>query len=351
MPGLATGTAARRGAAGLTAAWQAELDDHAIAVAWSPDGATLAAAAISGPITLFDAATGAVRRALPGHDFGTAALSWSPDGTLLASGGQDGRVRIWAADTGEQRWAADGGAAWVERVGWCPVAPLLASAAGRKLRLWDATGGLVRAYPDHDSTIADLAWKPGSRELTTAHYGGLSIWATDQDRDEPAVRHVWQGSTLVIAWSPDKKYIATGDQDSTVHFWIARTGKDLQMFGYPTKVRELAWNCGSRYLATGGGDAVVVWDCSGRGPRGTTPLMLEAHKENLSALAFQQVGLHLASGGEDGRVVLWYPGKSKTPLAQTRYPDGISQLHWSPDDKTLAVGTEAGTVEVLTVAT
>ena len=42
----------------LRPVWQAAVPDHAIGVAWSPDGARLAAAAVSGPITIFDAATG-----------------------------------------------------------------------------------------------------------------------------------------------------------------------------------------------------------------------------------------------------------------------------------------------------
>jgi len=327
--------------------WRSEIDDHVAALAWSPDGRTLAAAAVGGPITLFDRETGAIRHRLPGHGFGTAALSWSAGGQLLASAGQDGRARIWDAATGQERLSLDAGAAWVERVAWCPVAPLLATAAGRKLRLWDADGNLLRAYPDHPSTIADLAWKPRSQEITTAAYGGLALWSTEQN--EPLRRLKWQGSTLTIAWSPDRTYIATGDQDSTVHFWVARSGNDYQMYGYPRKVRELAWDAGSRYLATGGSPTVVVWDCSGRGPQGTTPLMLEAHKEPLTALAFERGGGLLASGGADGALFLWHPGRFKTALTGVAYHAPVAQLAWSPDDRLLAVGTAAGSVDVLTV--
>ena len=72
----------------------------------------------------------------------------------------------------------------------------------------------------------------------------------------------------MIPWSPDGKYIATGDQDSTVHFWIMSTGDDLQMSGYPTKVRgrrslavhegalaagvtSLVWAPNDQYIAVG----------------------------------------------------------------------------------------------------
>ncbi|HMP41901.1 MAG TPA: WD40 repeat domain-containing protein, partial [Roseiflexaceae bacterium] len=63
----------------------------------------------------------------------------------------------------------------------------------------------------------------------------------------------WKGSVLVLAVSLDGKYIAAGAQNASVHFWICRDGTDLEMSGYPRKVRELAWDSSSSYLATGGG--------------------------------------------------------------------------------------------------
>jgi len=42
---------------------------------------------------------------------------------------------------------------------------------------------------------------------------------------------------LARAWSPDGQYLCHGNQDATVHFWIVRSAKELQMWGYPTKIR------------------------------------------------------------------------------------------------------------------
>jgi WD40 repeat protein len=155
---------------------------------------------------------------------------------------------------------------------------------------------------------------------------------------------------LVVAWSPDGKYIATGDQDSTVYFWIVQRGQDLQMYGYPTKVRELSWDSTSRYLATGGSDIVTIWDCAGKGPAGSKPIELEAHAELISALGFAHRGLLIASASADGRLIFWKLGKQKRPLplAQAAFDTSISQLAWSPDDGMLALGTESGLVSVCT---
>ncbi len=322
--------------------WQASLGDHVIALAWSPDGALLAAAAVGGPITICDGTTGRIKHVLDGHGFGTASLSWSPQGALLASGGQDGKVKLWNATAGKLHRELEGGAAWVERVAWSPSGTLLASAAGRKVRIWNTAGQMVREYGDHPSTVADIQWKPGCLELASAAYGQLALW--HPEKAEPARVFKWKGSMLVLAWSPDGKYIATGDQDSTVHFWIDRTGEDLMMAGYPMKVRELAWDHSSRYLATGGGDTPCVWDVSGQGPAGTKPLQFELHKAKVTALAFQHSGSLLASASADGLLGTWQPGRHKKALGQAQHASGLTQLAWSPDDQRLALGTESGNV-------
>jgi WD40 repeat protein len=321
---------------------QAEIGDHVIAVAWSPDGATLAAAVVGGPITLCDGQNSRIKHILPGHGFGTTGLSWSPQGTLLASAGQDGKVRLWNTSTGKESRALDGGASWVERVAWSPSGTLLAAAAGKKVRLWNLAGELVREYGDHPSTVADIQWKPGTLELATAAYGQIALF--HPDRAEPVRSLKWKGSQLVLAWSPDGNYIATGDQDSTVHFWVLKTGQDLMMSGYPTKVRELSWDSTSRFLATGGGSMPCVWDVSGKGPARTKPFQLESHEANVTALMFQRAGPLLASARADGLVVIWHPGRVKKPLTQARLRTGITQLSWSPKDDSLAAASEGGEV-------
>ncbi|HSQ58367.1 MAG TPA: hypothetical protein VLM40_21785 [Gemmata sp.] len=104
----------------LRPVWHATMPDHVIGVAWSPDGKLLAAAAVSGPITIYDAAMGKPLDELKGHGFGTAALAWQPNGNLLASVGQDGKARLWDGVAGKEFKALDAGASWAEKVAWHP---------------------------------------------------------------------------------------------------------------------------------------------------------------------------------------------------------------------------------------
>ncbi len=332
----------------LKAIWRANIDDHPIGLAWSPDGKSLAVAGVSGPITLFDGADGAVQRVLPGHALDTMAISWRKDSRLLASVGQDGKVRLWDAETGTQISEMAGGASWVERVAFSPVGDWLVSAAGRKLRLWNSSGDLIREYPDANSTITDIKWRHDGKHFAISAYNGVVLY--DPAKSAPLRRFKWQGSTLTLEWSPDGKCIATGDQDSTVHFWIANTGKDLQMWGYETKVLELAWSFNSRYLATGGGTQVVIWDCSGTGPENTRPIMLEGHQHLIKHLEFQRRGMLLASGGNDGMLAIWKVNKRKPALlVDAVFKAPIAGLAWSPDDRNIAVSDESGILSIAAV--
>jgi WD40 repeat protein len=189
-----------------------------------------------------------------------------------------------------------------------------------------------------------VQWKPGGQELATAHYGGVTLWLPESD--EARSRLIWQGSSLALAWSPSGRYIATGEQDSTVHFWNVDTGQDLHMYGYETKVRELAWDAGGRWLATGGGSTIPVWDCSGKGPEGRKPVMLKGHDASPSVLQYQRGGPLLLSGGLDGLVAVWHPVKTTKPLAVAQLDRPVAQVAWSPDDQRIAVGDNSGMVTV-----
>jgi len=332
----------------LNEAWRVATQDHVISLAWSPDNRHLAVAGVAGGILLIDADTGETRHTFPGHKVGATTVTWADDGTV-ASAGQDGRVRIWDAASGSERFALDAGAKWVERLAISPCGTFLASAAGKKVRLWDREDRVLQDYPELASTVTDLAWRPGVLELTASAYGGVTLWSPTST--EPVGRFQWKGSVVRLAWSPDGKYLATGDQDLTIHFWIPGTDLDLKMWGYPKKVMQLAWDHNSRFLATGGGHRVTVWDCSGNGPEGTRPLGLDAHaeKDAVSVLAFQRQGAILASGGSDGCVQLWRPQDGKAKLAEARFEAAVTQAVWSGDDSRLAVGTDTGELAMLRV--
>ncbi|MBS1793275.1 MAG: WD40 repeat domain-containing protein [Acidobacteria bacterium] len=322
------------------------INDHIISLKYSPDQKWIAAAGISGKIHVFDAVSGRPAHSLNAHTFGVRMISWSRGGEFLTSAGQDGKIRLFETNGFSEIETLFAGSDWVECVRWSPHSDIFASAAGKKIRLWTANGELIHDYPDQLSTVVDLAWSPASDEFATACYGGLTRWRAETT--VPLHKYQWKGSTLVIAWSPNGKYIATGDQDSTVHFWIVKSGKDLQMYGYPTKVKELSWDSSSRFLATGGGGAVTVWNCE-PSPQGTLPMQLNGHQNYLSSLAFQPRGLLLLSGDLDGKISLWDIGRESQFQCSANLPGEITNIVWANDNTRFAVSDGDGTVRIYSI--
>jgi WD40 repeat protein len=328
--------------------WRLRLEEHIRGFAWSPDGRRAVVALADGMLTVVNLVDGTVERVFEAHRHGVQAVAWSPFPALIISGGEDGCVRWWRALTGELIGERQGGAPWVEHVKCSPDGLLVATAAGKHLRVWNASGEQVFASDAHASSITSVAWRKDSQAVVTTNSGGVQVleWHAQQPISAlPGLAIYLNG-----AWSPDGKHLAAGAQENSVTYWKLPLGKKkpaLHMRGYPGKVRHLAWDRTSRFLATGGGHLVTVWDVSGKGPAGTKPLQLAGHEARLTALTFQSRGDVLASGCQDGRVCIWHPAKTDKGLCAAKLEAEITRLAFSPDDQQLLIATADGQLKLI----
>ncbi len=332
--------------------WRGALEDYVTAVAWSPDGKTLAASSAAGEVVLWHTSgttAGTVSTLLGGAGQSVDCLGFST-GSLLAAGGQDGQVRIW-------RVPAAGAIpvsplhslkyeAWVDRLAWSPAGNQLAFCTGRQVRVWDAGAqAVVAALNFEASSVLDLAWHPTGECLAAAGYGGVKIWNSQNWDEDPWILDV-PSATQVLAWSADGNYLACGNLDRTVAVLQWGNSHPWVMQGFPGKVRRLAWSdkasgLGAPLLAAAGGDSISVWEKQPDDFVGWDAWVLEGHSGAVGAIAFQPGTFLLASASEDGQVCLWHQVRQFAQLLEGA-ERGFSCLAWDAGGDKLAAGGRGG---------
>lgn len=329
-----------------TATWTADLEDHPVAIATSPDAVAVLGAA--GNLMVLNRC-GVVlgRAAMP---LGGLSLAWSPQGDLLAVGGLLGAA-TWSLNDGLVSLPDDG---WCAALAWTQHRHL-ATAIGRRAHVYkfgEQSTTPVRSWqtPAVASTVTGLTWLHDEQELAVAAYGGVtcftreSVEVAESVKIEP--RFAYLGSMLNLAASQDGRWLVCGNQDATVHIWGVDDGSELAMAGFPSKVDVVEFQFGSRWLYAHGGEQPTIWDFAGAGPDGRQPAMLQLDgPTNSTSHAWHPVEPLIAASDPTGEISLWQAtslvaGESNAPhavLAAAGEP--ISALSWFSDDALIAATT------------
>jgi WD40 repeat protein len=327
------------------------LDDYALDARWSPDGTRLAAVPSQGSIVLLDA-TGAPVGELPAHRGGNTSLAWHPAEPVLATIGQDSVLRLHSAPFGRSTREITLPSGWCERVAWSPDGSRIAVTCGRRVLVLDAGSGEAAAtFTDHRSTVTDIAWNPTRGDQFAAVCdGGAKIWRLG--KKSPSGHFDWGGASLLVTWSPDGRWVVTGDQTPSVHLYDTTRKTPLHIQGFESKVKCFAWADRGERLATGGGSVITLWPCTGRkGPDGATPIQLAGHLGEVRTMDFFPGRPVLASGGADGLVLVWLPLQHSGPALLAKSESEITAVRWNPQAFVMAYTTSAGEVAIGTLRT
>lgn len=327
--------------AGGPVVWTVKGDEMPVGLAYT--NAALAVGRADGRVELLDPKTGALTRTIEAHAEGLCAMAVDPTGTLIATGGMDHQARLFDAATGDERAALKTGKDWVEHVTFAPAGDRVAVAHGKSASIMPTAGGTGLTLGPHKSTVAALAWSPDGKRLAVGRFGGVDVWTTSGERERELP---WTSSIISLAWQPKDRYLAAGCQDSAVHFWRLDGGDDSMMPGYAQKPSAICWTEDGSLLATGGGEEIVVWSFKGRGPEGTTPSMLREHTSFVTTLSPSPKDQRVASGGRDGKVVVWRPARNDRAALVHDMGAPIERLAWGENNR-LAAGAADGTVVVL----
>jgi hypothetical protein len=197
-----------------------------LAVAFSPDGSTLATASWDNTARLWNVHTHKPTAVLDYHSRGVLAVAFSPDGTTLATGSDDDTAWLWNARTGQAITALRGHTDAVTAVAFSPDSTTLATSSDdHTTRLWNAH--TVRLTAGHTGGVLAVAFSPDSTTFATGSDDDTArLWNVHTGEPITALRgHT--DAVKAVGFSPDGTTLATASSDSTVRLWNARTGQPI----------------------------------------------------------------------------------------------------------------------------
>ncbi len=331
------------------------------AIALSPDGKTLASAGQDFHVKLWDIAAQKERATLRhnanpripkeqvrAHDNPVQAVAFSPDGKTLASGSMDATVRVWDLATGEDKTILRCHNIYVIAVAFSPDGETLAAAGGAAPAAFDRT----------------IRWSFDEVPKDERYYreiGEIKVW----DVATWTERRIFQSDTgrvNSVAFSPDGTVLAAGLREGTIRLWDLATGRERACFRGNGQVKAVAFSPDGKTLAAVHGaaqaappkdaqDRVQLWDLAS----GQVRAQFHGLTGTVSSVVFSPDGHTLATASTihprdlqqywdaAGVVQLWDAATGQPRGAALACPHYGSCLAFDAHGKILAVGGQRGT--------
>jgi len=300
------------GSDGKVRIWQAQRSlvqqlegyTHALrTLAFSPDGHWLVAAGLDSRVFVWNA-QGELAGVYTNHGDGAYAAAFSPDGHV-ATTGVERMVHVWDPASRVKTWSqplAPAGDAY-----WLVYSPdgkrlYVASHTGTIIVFDAASGMRLNTVRGLENVLDGMAISPDGRLLAVCHKVKLSVWLAAD------LRKLWEAPANLercAAFSPDGKWIATGDSDGKVSLWeVAASGRvHRTLSGHAAAVTGVSFHPDGRRLVSSSFDGQVkVWDWQA----GVELLTLSLAGGGMAWHAvFSPDGKTIAAAGSDGIVTLW----------------------------------------------
>ena len=301
-------------------------------------------------------------RGLNGVRRGIIAMAFNPDGHTLATGSGDNTVMLWdIANPGNPTKTAVLSVHDVMATAFSPDGRTLATGTNKTAMLWDTSDRadpmLISTLPDHqgDLSFGSVKFSIDGSILTTSADGSVFLWDVRERGRSGRIAALNERRYLVqsVAFSPDDHIVATGGwavevlrpRYATAMLWDvsdpARPVLLSVLTGHRDGVNSVAFSFDGCILATGSNDkTVVLWDITNPAQPVQLP-SLTSHRERVTAIAFSPRDRILATASDDKTAIVWDvsdPLRPRQIATLTDHRSFVASVAFSPNGDLLATG-------------